>query len=216
MYSSTKRGFTLIEIIIAISIGTLLILVASASIRTGLSYMQRGEERFNKGLRERVALNFFTQQITSIHPSNMSNEDIFFIGNKDLVSFISPLSLNKYYTYGLMICAYTITKDISNTHNLVYNEKRLLSNTYLTKLIDKFSKEKRKRELFDEGSIVFFQGYQKITIEYLGEVNPGKDEEEESPWKKSWQNEGLPKAIKITLLKQGKTQEVVAPIMVTS
>lgn len=219
MYSSTKRGFTLIEIIIAISIGSLLILVASASIRTGLSYMQRGEERFNKGLRERVALNFFTQQITSIHSSDAADKGIFFIGDKDLFSFISPLSLNKYYTHGLMICAYTITKDEDNTYSFVYNERRHLSNTYLNKLKDKFSdefgKEVEKGKFFDVESVVFFQGYQKITIEYLGEVDPD-EEEEKSPWKEAWKDEGLPKAIKITLLKRGETQEVLAPIMVTS
>ncbi|MBI4007012.1 MAG: type II secretion system protein [Planctomycetes bacterium] len=214
MCNSTKRGFTLIEIIIAISVGTLLILVSSASIRTGISYMQNGEERFDRGLREKVALNFFTQQLTSIRSYTGGSKGVFFIGNKDLVSFISPLSLNKYYTYGLMICAYTITKDEDNTYSLVYNEKRMLSNAYLTKLIDKFSKEDEKGKFFDVESTVFFQGYQKITIEYLGEAN--SDEEEESPWKESWLSGGLPKAIKITLLKRGETQETIAPIMVTS
>ncbi len=217
MYNSKRCGFTLIEIIVAISIGSLLILVTSASIRTGLSYMQNGEERFDKGLREKVALNFFIQQISSIRSYNAGNKGIFFIGNKDLVSFISPLSLNKYYTYGLMICAYTITNDEDDTYSLVYNEKRLLSNAYLGKLMDEFSKEENEEEkgkFFDVESTVFFQGYEKITIEYLGEVNP--DKEEESPWKESWQDNALPKAIKITFLKHGETQEAIAPIMVTS
>ena len=180
--------------------------------------MQKGEERFDKGLREKVALNFLIQQISSIRSYNAGNKGIFFVGNKDLVSFVSPLSLNKYYTYGLMICGYTITKDEDDTYSLVYNEKRLLSNTYLTKLIDKFSKEEvgeeEKGKFFDVESTVFFQGYEKITIEYLGEVN--LDNEEEGPWKESWQSNGLPKAIKITFLKHGETQEAIAPIMVTS
>jgi prepilin-type N-terminal cleavage/methylation domain-containing protein len=218
MCSSRERGFTLIEIIIAVTIGSLLILVASTSIRIGLTYMQRGEERFNKGLRERVALNFFTQQITSIHSSKASKGGIFFIGNKDLVSFISPLSLNKYYAYGLMICAYTITKDEDQTYRLVYKERRLLSNNYLTELKDKFEdrfrNEEEKRKFFKEEAVVFLQGYQKITIEYLGEIDPKK--EEESPWKELWEDEELPKAIKIILLKNGKTREAIAPIMVTS
>lgn len=212
MCNSRKRGFTLIETIIAISVGTLLILVASASIRTGLSYMHRGDEQFDKGLREKMALNFFTQQITSIRAHKPADKGIFFIGKKDLVSFISPLSLNKYYTHGLMICAYTITKDADSTYSLLYNEKRLLSNTYLTKLKDKLIEEE-KGEFFEAKPIVFFQGYQKIKVEYLGEINP--DEQEELPWKELWENEQLPKAIKITLLNRGEAQEAIAPIMAT-
>lgn len=219
MCNSKERGFTLIEIIIAITIGSLLIIVASASIKTGLSFMQRGEERFNKGLRERVALNFFTQQITSIHSSGAADKGTFFIGDKDLLSFISPLSFNKYYDYGLMICAYTIAKDEDNTYSFIYKEKRLLSNIYLNELKEKFSdefgKDVEKSKFFDVESVVFFQGCQNIKIEYLGEVDTD-EEEEKSPWKEAWEDEGLPKAIKITLLKRGETQEVLAPIMVTS
>lgn len=232
MCNSKRCGFTLIEIIIAISIGSLLILVTSASIRTGLSYMQNGEERFDKGLREKVALNFFIQQVTSMrsynvgnagNKGNTGNTGIFFIGEKDSVSFISPLSLDKYYTQGLMSCTYTITKDRDDTYSLLYNEKRVLNNDYLTKLMDKFSGELRASsadllstgKFFDEEPVIFFQGYQKITLEYLGEVTTGK-EEEESPWKESWQINALPKAIKITFLKHGEIQEATAPIMVTS
>ena len=176
--------------------------------------MQRGEERSNKGLRDRVALNFFTQQITSVRSYAVEKKGIFFFGDKDLILFISPLSLNKHYTYGLMICAYTIKKDRDNTYSLIYNERRLLSNTYLIKLIDKFGVEGEMGKFFGKESIAFFQGYQKITIKYLKGVSPGG--EEESSWRKSWKDKGLPKAIKITLLKRGEIQEVIAPIMATS
>ena len=53
-----KEGFTLFELLIAISIGTILIMSGAHAIRTGLSSMEREEAWFNNTTKKKLPLIF--------------------------------------------------------------------------------------------------------------------------------------------------------------
>ncbi len=72
-------AFTLLELIIALSVGTVLILVVAFSIRMGFFQMEKGSRWLEESHRENSALHFLRQQVTSMR-SETVDEDVIFDG----------------------------------------------------------------------------------------------------------------------------------------
>ena len=102
-----KEGFTLFELLIALFIGTILIMSGAYAIRTGLFSMEREEAWFNDTTKEKAAFDFFWQQVSSSRVQKIPRKDNlltgenkttkkkktkYFTGEKDFLSFVSPLS----------------------------------------------------------------------------------------------------------------------------
>lgn len=233
---SGVKGFTLFEVLIAITIGSVLILVSTIALRMGLSHLGRGEEWLNAAISETTAFDFFWQQVSSIYPQKLAiptylpeNESekkdeegakdakFFFKGETDSMSFISPLSLKRHYGYGLILATYEQRKGYEGL-DLVYKEKRL--NPSLLSDLSEVSSG-----IDDEANeIVFFQGCEEITFEYLkvrsgvspageGSLQPADIAGGIQEWVGTIEN-SLPKAIKIMITRDGKARELIAPIMV--
>lgn len=207
-----KEGaFTLLELIIALSIGTVLILVVSFSIRMGFLQMQRGSRWLEESHRENSALHFFRQQVTSMR-SETIDEDVIFDGDSERIVFVTPISLKKSYGLGLMMVLYYSEKDGEGVR-LNYKEKRFLPDENLSTFKDQIS------SMFDKSEEVeFVNGYEKISFQFLG-VEESEDKDVTSShssldWKDIWIVNSLPKAIKIVLLKDGESKEMIAPVMV--
>ncbi|MGR3317095.1 MAG: PulJ/GspJ family protein [Candidatus Anammoxibacter sp.] len=232
-------GFTLIEIIIALTIGTVIILVSTIALRIGLSHMSNGEEWLNKTVREATTYDFFWQQVSSIRtieipkPASLlesldednSDKDktvikkVYFKGAIDSMSFITPLSLKRHYGYGLIIATYWQREsDSLEGFDLVYKEKRFnpaVLSSISAGLLD-------LEEEMDE--VIIFEGCEDIGFEYLkaagntgsidneslSNVNEGSSFQE---WVGTIEN-SLPKAIKIVIKKEGIEKELIAPVMV--
>lgn len=240
------KGFTLLEVLIALTIGSFIILVSTLSLRMGLSHLDSSEEWLNKSVQNATVFDFFWQQVSSIRPIEIpksksllesfdeseanENEDgkansetkitannkIFFKGDIDSMSFISPLSLKNHYGYGLIIATYS-QKSGADGYDLVYKEKRL-NPTVLSSFSD------IDFDVTEE--IVFFKDCEEITFEYLKSVGGGADGgfEGTTPpllqggstfqeWVSFLDNK-LPRAIKILITKEEQTKELIAPIMV--
>src|SRR3972149_9945333 len=114
-----KEGFTLFELLIAMFIGTILIMSGAYAIRTGLLSMERDEAWFNDSTKEKAAFDFFWQQVSSLRIQKIQSKDVllqtdenkkvkkkktnYFTGEKDFISYVSPLSFKKHYGQGLII-----------------------------------------------------------------------------------------------------------------
>ena len=61
-----KEGFTLFELLIALFIGTLLIMAGAYTIRIGLFSLERDEAWFNESAKEKAAYDFFWQQASAL------------------------------------------------------------------------------------------------------------------------------------------------------
>lgn len=230
-------GFTLIEVIVAITIGTVVIVASTVALRIGLSHLENGEEWLNDSVREATAYDFFWQQVSSIRsieipkPAHLlsrfgdeesdsgrqENKKIYFKGSFDSMSFITPLSLNHHYGYGLVVATYS-QKDSYDGVELVYKERRL-NPAVLSSFSDNiFSLEDEKKE------VVFFEKCDDIEFEYLrasenatffnsdtlSNFNAGDSYKE---WVGTIENR-LPAAIKIIIRKKEEEKELVAPVMV--
>ncbi|MGR3178414.1 MAG: PulJ/GspJ family protein [Candidatus Anammoxibacter sp.] len=226
-------GFTLLEIIIALTIGTVIILVSTIALRIGLSHMSNGEEWLNKTVREATTYDFFWQQVSSIRtieipkPASLLEsfdvndgdndkpviKKIYFKGGIDSMSFITPLSLKRHYGYGLIIATYWQREsDSFDGFDLVYKEKRF-NPAVLSSISEGLL------DIEDEANeVVIFEGCDDIEFEYLkavgneslSNINEGSSFQE---WVGTIEN-SLPKAIKIVITKEGIEKELIASVMV--
>ena len=206
---SCVSAFTLLELIIAISIGTVLILLVSFAIRMGFFQMERGSKWLEERYRDNSALFFFYQQATSMR-YELTNKDIIFDGDSDRVVFVTPISLERSYGLGLMMVYYYIEEGNEGI-KLNYKERRFIPG----KNLDTF---KDQNVLMFNGSEVveIVSGYDEISFKYLSlqEDAGGASSKSALEWKDTWLVNNLPKAVKVVLTKDGKSKELIAPVMV--
>lgn len=206
---SCVSGLTLLELIIAISIGTVLILLVSFAIRMGFFQMEKGSKWLEERYRDNSALFFFHQQVTSMR-SELINEDIIFDGNSDRIVFITPISLERSYGLGLMLVSYYIEEGREGSR-LNYREKRFVPG----KNLDTFKDQNAL--MFDDSEVVeIVNGYDAISFQYLGSQEDADATFRKSvlEWKDEWIENSLPKAVKVVLTKEGQVRESIAPVMV--
>lgn len=245
-----KEGFTLFELLIAIFIGTLLIMAGTYAIRIGLFSMEREEVWFNDSTREKAAYDFFWQQTSSLRIQKIPRKDvmqaeenkksgkkksIYFLGEKDFLTFVSPLSFTRHYGQGLVIAHYKVKINDRGLWDLVYSEARA-NPTILIKL----SEEWESGFGADKDSTIFFKDCDMISFAYLVETEDeliGNDEDAEGEemtdrkgdvhataqdvdgiegtdltWKEKITSK-VPLAIKLLVSKNGKEEALVSPIM---
>jgi len=210
--SNNENAFTLLELIIALSIGAALILVVSLSLKMGFSHMERGNIRLDENQRQKSAVLFFNQQVSSMN--NMligEEEEVVFQGGPDKILFVTPVSLEKRYGLGLMAVLYYLERDDQGIM-LVYKEKRFIPEEN----IDKFRDE--SDSMFDNSeSVIFFEGCDEVAFEFLNVPESGNEDVTEGiiddDWTDSWQENSLPKAVKLTVSKNGQNREIIAPVM---
>ncbi len=206
---SRIRAFTLLELIIAISIGTVVILLVSFAIRMGFFQVEKGSKWVEEKYRDNGALSFFYQQVTSMRSESI-NKDIIFDGDSGKIIFITPISLERSYGLGLMMAYYYIEENNEGSQ-LNYKEKRFVPG----KNLDSF-KDENVSMFSDSEMVEIVNGYDKISFQYLGlQENAGTESSESVPeWKSEWIENSLPKSVKVVLTKDGKRRELIAPVMV--
>ena len=234
-----KEGFTLFELLIAMFIGTILIMSGAYAIRTGLFTMEREEAWFNDTTKEKAAFDFFWQQVSSLRVQKIPRKDnlftgenkttkkkktIYFSGGKEFLSFVSPLSFKKHYGQGLIITNYKVKINDNGLWDLIYTETRVIP-TILIKL----SEESESTLNTDKDYTIFLKDFDMISFAYLDTVEEETDNEEEVQvtaqdadviegtdltWKEKI-TERIPQAIKLSVSKNGREQELISPIMAT-
>ena len=232
-----KEGFTLFELLVALFIGTILIMSGAYAIRTGLFSMEREEAWFNDTTKEKAAFDFFWQQVSSLRNQKIPRKDIllteedktaikkktiYFSGEKEFLSFVSPLSFKKHYGQGLIIANYKVKINDNGLWDLIYTETRVIP-TILIKL----SEESESTLNTDKDYTIFLKDFDMISFAYLDTVEEETDNEEEVhvatldadviegtdlKWKEKI-TERIPRAIKLSVTKNGNAQELISPIM---
>lgn len=223
-----NSGFTLIELLVAVTIGLMLILVTTGSLRMGFSLMKNTSAKIDANVNNQAARSFFTKQIASISLSGSTSH--LFIAKNDFVSFASPLSLYDYYDNGFIIAYYSVKKNRQKLFDLVYGETILLPDEDANpfELYPEISLKAKPKELR------LLNSYDRISVEYLvyeeeDDLKAGFKETKKglrtkppgkkdgvSVWVKKWPKGQPTRAIKLTLLKNGMTEEIIAPVMASS
>jgi general secretion pathway protein J len=94
MTRTRRRGFTLVEVIIALSIAATLLVVMFAGLRVGLAAWRRGDERAEALQRERSITEILTSTLAATHPyqvpaTGREPAHLLFEGEPDRVAFVT-------------------------------------------------------------------------------------------------------------------------------
>jgi len=87
-----SRGFTLLELIISLTIFSLVAMIVYATLNLGAGAADRGEARSIENQRARAALALISRQLKSAYPLVLQAEGetfVYFSGEPDAVSFVS-------------------------------------------------------------------------------------------------------------------------------
>lgn len=246
-----EEGFTLFELLIAVFIGTILIMAGAYAIRVGLFSLEREEIWFNDSTREKAAYDFFWQQTSSLRVQTVPSQDknvvqaegskssggkksVYFIGERDFLAFVSPLSLARHYGQGLVIAQYKVKSNNNGLRDLIYSEVRVSPTTLI-----KLSEESESRLNVDKGYTVFLRDCDMISFAYLDTADEDAGNEGDAGGEKrtnkaagartkvldadviegtdlKWKEETkgkVPLSIKLFVSRYGKEQELISPIM---
>ncbi|MBI5739482.1 MAG: prepilin-type N-terminal cleavage/methylation domain-containing protein [Nitrospirae bacterium] len=164
--SREAGGFTLLELIIAITILTMITLIIGSGFRLGIQAWEKGEKATGEAQRLRVLSSLFSQQIASIYPYRMKLEDedepvVVFKGEPDSMVFVTTLANSSFGGFKWV-------KYIYRDGDLLYKEG-LLPDKKLEEHI------KKDEEIIDPGIGEVTFAYRDVEGDWEDEWDYGKE-----------------------------------------
>jgi len=194
-----NHGFTLMELLISLTILSIIVVIILGALRIGVRAWEKGEQDVDAHQRHRIVSDLIKQQLSSISLKKIKrNEESFFLkGDSKSLEFVSMLSLNPGNKFGNVYVKYVIRDGGEEKESLVFFEKNIV-------FIDRdFDSD----DLDDDAFYELIPEVQSVAFEYLKRL--GKEQEHE--WQESWDpndDVGLPLAIKIVFKEEVKTMPI--------
>ncbi len=189
-----KEGFTLLELLISLSLILLVSVVSLGAMRLGYRSVESGDARINAMERFRTSLNIIESQIQSVTPVGWKEkeediEKIYFKGSQEALQFCSNLSIWD-ARRGYLTVDYRVEQGPDGRKKLIAAERTVgIANRRETLLLD----------AMDE-----------IRFEYLS-----ADVAEASPWTSQWTDAiSIPEKIKVHLGYRGRVFTMLVPVHV--
>ncbi len=204
---SEAAGFTLLEVIITLTILGFMVLIISGGLRLGLSSWDRGEQTREAYQRQRTASQLIFRQIKSMVPYKVKTQKaegdyVAFEGKSQSLKFVSTLSLKAARPEGLVFAIYEFKEDQDGGRLVIY-EQRVLNKDFF---------EENPKE---EDGVSVLEGLSKLQFEYFREEDEEKTRTE--AWMDQWsakEEKELPRALKMTLsFKNEKSEKEEAPLV---
>ncbi|MFN3396055.1 MAG: type II secretion system protein J [Thermodesulfovibrionales bacterium] len=185
------KGFTLLELLISITMIGLIALIVTGAVRLGSRSVDGGERRIESIERLKNSLEIIESQIMSEIPLSYDedgNKRYYFQGDKGAVQFATTYSIwgNQ---KGYVLTSLRVETDSNGKKLLKAKESPLIGG--------------------NEAEAVLFEGFDDIYLEYFY-----KDPtEEEGRWVDEWKEEqDMPEKIKIGLIKERRDFSLILPI----
>lgn len=130
-----RRGFTLLEVMVTLTILGFILLMIFGGIRLGLSAWHKGEEIQEADQQVRIGEQLLLRQIKSAFPYKIKNSKaggdyLFFEGNAQTLKFISTYSLRNRSSAGLVLVTYEFQKKDDGEGILFWREQRVLTKDF--------------------------------------------------------------------------------------
>jgi prepilin-type N-terminal cleavage/methylation domain-containing protein len=179
VYQLNNRGFTLLELLISITMLALIAGIMGWSLNMAHRTLDKGEKKIRYLEREKVSFSLIESQILSLFPYQYDDEEgqkkLFFLGSKDKLMFTSNYSLWR-GTKGNTFVTYDIQTN-ENDRQVIKITEQIIG-----------LKEKKEAVLFDDCASINFEYFLKNAFE-------------EGKWVDQWPDDeqGLPEKIKINI-----------------
>jgi general secretion pathway protein J len=192
MLNGNSKGFTLLELMIALTITAVIVVIIFGGLRIGIRAWEKGEKDVDVRQRQRIVMDLIKRQLASTCVSEAWGRDqqLFSLkGNHKSIAFVSHIPMAPGNRFGRVYVQYAVKQDRNNDkESLTFYEKSI---ALLDKKIDAGNP--------DEGDFSeLLPGMKSIVFEYLKD----RLDEEASVWQKSWDpavDKGVPRAVRITI-----------------
>ena len=201
---SISSGFTLLELLISLTIIGLILVIVFGALRIGARAWEKGEKDVETHQIQRIVLDNMKRQIASTCLREIMSEDqkeVFFRGDRESMEFMSRLPMVPTTRSGMVYVKYVVREEEGG------EKKRLMLHE---KDVVFLEKEKDIDDLDEADFFELIPGAEGIEFEYL---KGPEDKDGDPEWQETWdpdRDTGIPLAVKIIF----KEDADVAPIYV--
>jgi len=192
MLNGHSRGFTLLELVIALTIVSVIVVIIFGALRIGIRAWEKGERDVDIRQRQRIVLDLIKRQLASTCASEVRMRDQQLVplkGDSKSIEFVSQIPLTPGNQLGIVFVKYAVKREKEgDRERLTFYERSVA-----------FPDKSTGAGGPEEGDYSeLMSGMKSMEFEYLKE----RPEESESKWQKSWDPEvdkGVPRAVRITV-----------------
>jgi general secretion pathway protein J len=201
--SGKTSGFTLIEVIVTLTLLGFIVLIIFGAFRLGLAAWERGETTRGEYQKIRTVSQMISRQIKSAVPykvktTKAEGDYLAFEGKARSVRFVSALGLKAMQSEGFVHSVYEFREDGGR---FVLFEQRVLNKDFF------------EEDLKEDRAVALLEGISDIRFEYFREENA--EENEAESWVDEWsakEKKKLPRAVRTTIhYKNGKAAKAGTP-----
>jgi general secretion pathway protein J len=187
-------GFTLVEVMVSMTILGFIILMVYGVFRLGGAAWEKGDQIREKYQKNRSASQLISRQVKSavpykIKPQKAEGDYLAFEGTANSLRFVSALPLKTMQNEGLVYVFYEFQAGGIEGGRLILYEQRALNRNFI--------EERPKEEL----AVSLFEEMAEVKFAYYREEN--QDKNQMAGWVETWsakEEKELPKAVQITMV----------------
>jgi general secretion pathway protein J len=203
-----SSGFTLLEMVVTLTILGFILLIIFGAFRLGISAWEKGESSREEYQKVRAVSQLVSRQLKSMVPYKIKTEKaegdyLAFEGSARSLKFVSALSMKAKQPEGFVYAIYEFKDGGNEGGRLVVYEQRIL--------IRKNFFEERPNE---ESGVPLIEGISDIRFEYYQEEDSLKNRKE--GWVEEWnakEEKELPRAVRMTVTyKSGQSEKEETPM----
>lgn len=186
-------GFTLLEVIVSLTVLGFILLIIFGGFRLGLSAWDRGESIKEEHQTARILSQLISRQVKSMVPYKVQTKKaegdyLAFEGKSQSLKFVSSLPIKGNRAEGFVHAIYQFEENGKEGGRLVLYEQRALNRNF-------FEEEPK-----EENRHILMEGISKLLFEYYQEEDLSKNQSEE--WLEEWnakEKKELPGCLKMTM-----------------
>ena len=209
LFKDTDDGFTLLELIVTLTILVIIIAFAFGAFRLGIKAWETGDERVDFFYRMKYLVDLMEKEISSGHPyyfrQNNESEDkaLAFRGFPNIMSFISSAKSSD--------LSLPTDKLRKVSFHFEEDKKLLIMTEEIVQLYNPFSESSKK----NIRSIILAKNISDLRFRYYILHSTNRDIENDGEWvenfssnEKNFNKENLPRAIEVTIAMQTQKEEI--------
>jgi len=202
-------GFTLIEVLVTLTILGFILLIIFGAFRLGASAWNRGESKKEEYQKVRIISQLISRQVKSAVPYKIKTEKtegdyLAFEGKAHSLKFVSAFPMKSRQAEGFVYAVYEFKEGGEKGGRLILYEQRVLNKDFFSD------------DLMEDQGISILEGVSNVRFEFYREGDSEQKEAEE--WVEEWnpkEEKELPKALRIIITqKNGKPAGEEFPITI--